>query len=159
MSSKTPESSDAKTESEPKTVVILLSVLAVMVMIAAYIAFGFLSDKRVTINGQKLDVTVASTSEARDKGLGGRERLASNQGMLFEFATASKYCFWMQDMKFSIDMIWLDQNKKVVSVKENATPESYPEAFCPDEDAQYVLEVPAGSAKQWNIKEGDQAQF
>jgi len=48
-------------------------------------------------------------------------------------------------------MVWLNSDKQVVHIEENVAPETYPELFCPDEPAQYVLEVEAGRARQIGI--------
>ena len=160
MSNKTPKSSDAKTESAPKTAQLLvLVVIAVLLLMSSVILFGLLPDRTLTIDNKRINVTIARTSAEREQGLSGRDRLGDNEGMLFVFDSPSPYCFWMKDMNFPIDMIWLDENKKVITIKENATPESYPEPFCPIEDAQYVLEIGVGKAREWGIERGDQAQF
>ncbi len=62
-------------------------------------------------------------------------------------------------MQFSIDIIWISEDLKVVDIKEEATPESYPESFAPKEGAKYVLEVGAGFSKLNNLKIGDSVKF
>ena len=62
-------------------------------------------------------------------------------------------------MKYDIDIIWLDENKKVIDIKQNAEVSSYPEVFCPKSDSRYVLELENGSTNRFNIKLGDQATF
>lgn len=161
MSNKMPESNGAKTESVPKSAktILLLVLAAVFVLLAGVIAFSFLNDESVTINNKRLNVTVADSSSERERGLSGRERLSDKEGMLFIFDSDGVYCFWMKDMKFNIDMIWLDKDKKVIHIQENATPDSYPETFCPNQEARYVLEVGAGNARKLEIKRGDKATF
>ncbi len=161
MSSKTPKSNDAKTESAPNNSIppVLLVLLAIAVLIASYVAFSLLPDRTLMINGERVNVLIADSSEERARGLGGRESLSKDQGMLFVFSEPSQYCFWMKDMNFSIDMVWLDKDKKVTTIASNVTPESYPKSFCPKGEAKYVLEVPAGHAAELHLKEGDQAQF
>lgn len=161
MSNKTQESSVEKTASGRNQTLLstLLVLLAVSVLILARVLFGFLPDRRVTISNQKIDVIVADTPAERTKGLSGRERLAEREGMLFTFTDESEYCFWMKDMNFALDIVWLNEDRQVVSIKENATPESYPESFCPTKPAQYVLEVNANKAAEWGINVGDTANF
>ena len=139
--------------------ILLLLSLAVGVLLLASLLFGFLPDKRLTINNQKIDVIVADSSDERAKGLSGRDRLNDREGMLFIFSDESQYCIWMKDMKFTIDIIWLNESKEVIDIKKKATPESYPESFCPSESAKYVLEISSDKAKQWDIKAGDRALF
>ena len=160
MSNKTLPKHDAKTESAPNQIPPLLPILmAVTLLIASYIGFSFLSDRTLTVNNKRVNVLVADSSSERALGLSGHKRMQKDQGMLFVFTSPSQYCFWMQDMKFPIDIVWLDKDKKVITIKTNVTPESYPTSYCPDSDAQYVLEVLAGQAEALGLKEGDQAHF
>lgn len=163
MSSKTHENSDEKTESAPKSqskaIVVLLIFLAVAVLLFAVTAFTFLNDKRLVLNGQKFDVVTVDTPSAREKGLGGWDRIGEKQGMLFVYSDPGPYCMWMKDMKFNIDIVWFDSDKKIVDVKKDATPESYPDTFCPNSDAKYVLELKAGTAQAIGLQVGQQAKF
>mgnify|MGYP001178230261 CR=1 FL=1 len=163
MSNKTPKNNVEETAlvPKPKTVgtVFLLILLAGAVLFLTKILFTFLSDKHVLLNNQKIDVTVVSTPKERERGLSGWNRLGEKQGMLFVFNDSGTYCMWMKDMKFAIDMVWLDGDKKVTNIKQNATPESYPEPFCNKDDAKYVLELPEGSVSKYGIKSGNQAIF
>jgi uncharacterized membrane protein (UPF0127 family) len=138
---------------------VALLLLACAILVFAKLAFAYLNDKMVLINNHRLNVAVADTTEERAQGLSSRDKLTAKEGMLFVFTAPDLYCFWMKDMNFPIDIIWLDENKKVVSLKENATPESYPESFCPDTRAKYVLEVNVGKIKEWQISPGQQANF
>ncbi len=114
----------------------------------------------VEISGQKIKVEVVNTPESRAQGLSGRESLAENEGMLFVFDSPSDYSFWMKDMNFSIDMIWIDEDMKITYIKKNATPESYPEGFGPKEKtSKYVLEVFSGFSDKYNLTEGDLIKF
>ena|SRR3989344_1658143 len=110
----------------------------------------------VQVAGQTIRVDIADSPEEREQGLSGKEGLAENEGMLFVFEEDGRYGFWMKDMLFSIDIIWLSKEGRIVDVLENAAPESYPEySFLPNVAARYVLELPAGFAKTYNVKIGD----
>ena len=74
--------------------------------------------------------------------------------MLFVFDTDDTWGIWMKDMQFAIDIVWINAEGVVVSVKAAASPSSYPEAFYPSAPARYVLEVPAGYAAAQGIAEG-----
>jgi len=82
--------------------------------------------------------------------------LGKNQGMLFIFEKKDTHSFWMKDMKFSIDIIWLNENKEVVFIKENAKPEDFPQNYIPTEQSLYVLEFNEGFVKENNISNGYQ---
>lgn len=113
----------------------------------------------VKIAGQTIKVNLALTPVAQEQGLSGRKNLAEDAGMLFIFDKPAKYSFWMKNMNFPIDIIWLSKDLRVVYLKKNALPESYPETFTPGADAEYVLEVVAGFSEKNNLKEGDSAEF
>jgi hypothetical protein len=122
--------------------------------------------KSVQIAGQNVKVDLALTEAEQAQGLSGRQSLAPNTGMLFVFAEPGKYLFWMKDMNFPIDMIWLapqgggaDSKAKVIYIKKNASPKLYPETYGPSVDAKYVLEVPAGFSDENNLQVGDGAEF
>jgi uncharacterized membrane protein (UPF0127 family) len=116
----------------------------------------------VTINGIELVADVAETNEQRTKGLSVKDALTEKEAMVFVFDTAQEHSFWMKDMKFPIDIIWLDRNKIVVHVEHNLQPCSF-DGFCqtykPDKDALYVIETVAGFAKNHNIVEGTRFDF
>jgi len=70
------------------------------------------------------------------------------------FEEPGRYPFWMRDMHFSIDIIWLDNQFKVIHVEREVAPETYPELFAPTQDALYVLEIREGVAEELGIVEG-----
>lgn len=105
-------------------------------------------------NGATINADISDSQLLQYQGLSGRTELLSGTGMLFIFPENGQYRFWMKDMKFSIDMIWLDENKKIVYIKEHAIPESYPEAFGPLTPTRYVLEIPDGKAKVYKFELG-----
>lgn len=112
----------------------------------------------VKIAGQNIRVDLALTEAEQARGLSGREGLNSNEGMLFIFPKTSEdqiHKFWMKDMNFPIDMIWISRDMRVVYIKKDARPESYPDVFGGDQGAKYVLEVVSGFADENNLKVGD----
>lgn len=110
---------------------------------------------KIKIAGTQLKIFVADTPVARERGLGGREALADNEGMLFVFPTDDAYAFWMKDMKFSIDILWLDASGTVVHIEPNVSPDSYPRTYKPSRPARYVLEVNAGFVEQHHVQVGN----
>ncbi len=109
------------------------------------------------IKDAALWVEVTDTPAKREKGLSGRTSLQENEAMLFVFPEPQKAAMWMKDMNFAIDIIWLNEQKEVVSIAENATPESFPEVFYPSQVALYALETNAGFVERYSIQIGDQA--
>lgn len=101
-------------------------------------------------------VEIADTPEEISLGLSGRESLMEGTGLLFMFEIPAKYGFWMKDMMFSIDIIWIDENWKIVDIHKNVKPETFPDKFSPKTPAQYVLEVPSGTTEQNRIDIGQE---
>jgi uncharacterized membrane protein (UPF0127 family) len=108
----------------------------------------------VEVGDVKVRVDIADSAAEQEQGLSGRAGLAGDEGMLFVFETSDKHYFWMKDMNFAIDMIFLDPQGKIVYIKNNATPESYPNTFG-EGDSKYVLEVVSGFSAKNNLKIGD----
>ncbi|MEI6437972.1 MAG: DUF192 domain-containing protein [Candidatus Omnitrophota bacterium] len=100
---------------------------------------------------------VVTTPEGRARGLMGRGSLADDEAMLFVFDSPGDYPFWMKNMNFAIDMIWLDDNKRVVHL-ETAVPACKKDpcpVYDPKEPARYVIELNAGVAQEAGIQPGD----
>jgi len=119
------------------------------------------SKSRLYAPNKNINVEIVDTNDLRMKGLSGREGLDTDTGMLFVFENQSvNNCFVMRDMKFSIDMVWLNEKKEVLNVSENVSPNTYPEEiFCPVSPAKYGLELNAGSATQAGITPGVTLKF
>ena len=113
----------------------------------------------VQIGGQSVRVDLAMSAEAQTRGLSGRASLPEGEGMLFIFDRPGKHMFWMRDMNFTIDIIWITEDWRVVYIEKNAAPESYPKFFGPDAYVKYVLEVPAGFSEKNNLQAGNAVLF
>lgn len=134
--------------------VLLLCVLFFFVKPCACIVNN--SGDFISIGNQKIKVTIVDTPQTLERGLSGKASLAKGTGMLFVFEKPDRYGFWMKEMNFPIDIIWISLDKKIVDIKDSAKPESFPEVFYPKENALYVLEVEAGFVKNHEIKPGDE---
>ncbi len=107
-----------------------------------------------------ITIETVETPEARQKGLSGRTAISDKEGMMFVFDEPSESnCFWMKDMNFSIDMIWLDENKEVINLSREVSPDTYPESFCPTGPAKYGLEIGSGRAGVLEIEPGETLRF
>jgi uncharacterized membrane protein (UPF0127 family) len=100
---------------------------------------------------------VADTDAARAHGLSDRQSMPLNRGMLFEFDQPGRQCMWMKDMRFDLDMIWLDTDGKVTHVAQRVDPESYPKSFCGE--GKYVIEVNAGVYKLTGLHRQSQLEL
>ncbi len=110
-------------------------------------------------NKDRVNVELADTPAKRARGLSGRKSLAADKGMLFIFPQADYHSFWMKEMRFPIDIIWLDTNWKVVDIRGNLQPESFPASYAPSQPALYVLELPAGTAAKRGVEIGTKLEF
>lgn len=115
--------------------------------------------QRITIGGHSVRVTIVDTDAARERGLGGRTGLAPDEGMLFVFPQDGTYRFWMKDMSFPIDILWLDAEGNVLYIQPNLAPDSYPNTYGPTTPARYVLELSANYAAEHGITVGSNAQL
>ncbi|MBC9796531.1 DUF192 domain-containing protein [Sinomicrobium weinanense] len=107
---------------------------------------------------KKLDIEIADDEYKRQTGLMYRSSMKENQGMLFIAETERPQNFYMKNTLIPLDIIYINSDKKIVSIKPNAEPMS--EATIPsDLPAKYTLEVNAGLAEQWGLKTGDYMSF
>src|SRR3989344_5463411 len=113
----------------------------------------------VILAGRVFEVDVVDTNYLLSKGLSGRMSLDEDQGMLFVFQKPDKYGFWMKDMLFPIDIIWFDQNFKIIHVEKSVSPQTYPKIFTPESNSLYVLEISAGQVQKLGIQIGDKTKF
>lgn len=145
---------------------IFLGVIIVIVIIltsffSIYSNNNPMAHGQIKINGKVINVDVAKTPEEQANGLSGWEKPADNQGMLFTFKDKRYRDFWMQGMKFPIDIIWLDDNK-IVDISKNVprpTDANNLQIYHSQSEVNYVLEVMAGYADKNNIKIGDTVEY
>ena len=103
----------------------------------------------ITIGDKKYKVEIADTPEKQEKGLMGRKSLPEDQGMLFIYDEPQDLSYWMKNTLISLDIIFIDDDMEVVSVKQGQPMSEEP---ITEDDVQYVLEVNSNSG----IEEGDQ---
>jgi uncharacterized membrane protein (UPF0127 family) len=105
-----------------------------------------------------LDIEIADDEYETQTGLMYRTELGENQGMLFIFPDVQMRSFYMKNTKIPLDIIYIDENKGIVSIQKNAKP--YDERSLPSEaPAKYVLEINAGLSDEWELAQGDKIIF
>ncbi len=142
------------------TVIIIF--LVILVAFGGVIFYQFSKSTKpksqITIAKQAFSLEVATTSAEQQKGLSGREKLPQDQGILFIFAKADHYPFWMKEMKFPIDIIFI-KNNKIVSITHNAQPikkdDNNPPIYQSEEPFTHALEINGGLAKKYAFKKND----
>jgi hypothetical protein len=116
---------------------------------------------KIRVGTQVLTIEYASGNEKVAKGLSGRKELPKDHGMFFVFPTDGNYYFWMKDMLFPIDIIFLGSDYKIIDILYNAPPcgnDDCPKVS-PQEKFRYVLEVNSGLSKENELKIGDQFEI
>lgn len=119
----------------------------------------------VKVNDKVIQVELANTPEKARQGLSGRDTLPANSGMLFSFDNENiRPFFWMKDMHFAIDIIWIDDDR-IVQIDKNVPPPPTDTAdpdlptYVPNQAIDHVLEVNAGFADKYGIKVGDEVEL
>ncbi len=142
-------------------------ILAAAAAVAAWYFFGFsrscnppLPRETITVGGVSFNVEMATTMAELACGLSGRTGLGDGQGMLFLFSSGSVQNFWMKDMQFGLDIIWISGGR-VVGFAQDVPPPA-PKTrlwrlaiYSSPPDVNRVLEVPAGTVARDGIQVGD----
>jgi uncharacterized membrane protein (UPF0127 family) len=108
--------------------------------------------EKIKIGEKEYKVSIAKTEEEHEKGLQNITNLPENEGMLFVFKEPDHIDFWMKDTEIPLDIIFLDEDLKVISVKQG---EPNSEEYISEDNVQYVLEVNINSG----VKSGDELEF
>lgn len=140
----------------------IFGVVFVIAVIALQFTKLYWTTTDVTLKGVPLHVQVAKNTYQLEKGLGGRESLEPYQGMIFPFGMSARYAFVMRDMRFAIDIVWLN-NGQVVDIAPNVQPEPGAteeslKRYLPRADANMVIELPAGWAQTHGLRIGDRLE-
>ncbi len=143
-----------------------IKILLLFLITVALLVLGLSSRNKkleiIKVGSEIFHVEVARTSEQITKGLGGRDKIDSD-GMLFVLPVRQIPHFWMKDMNFGLDFVWID-GSRVVAITPNVlaqsgVPESELKIYSPNVPVTYVLEIPFGEIEKRGIKVGDQVNF
>jgi len=138
--------------------------LAVFIVLCRFVSSGYADEvvKKVCIKNVCVQAQVAYSEAEKTRGLMYRVSLGWKSAMLFIFDEAARYGFWMKNMLIPLDIIWIDGNKKIVDITQNALPCKEQDAcysIIPASVVKYVLEVNSGFSEQNKIKIGDKVSF
>ncbi len=106
----------------------------------------------------KIDIEIADTEPKTIQGLMYRKSMDENRGMLFIFPKAEEHSFWMKNTFISLDILFVDINKKIIKIHRNTTPLST-KSLPSEGPVIYVVEVNAGYSDKYGISEGDMINF
>ncbi|HZJ18276.1 MAG TPA: DUF192 domain-containing protein [Patescibacteria group bacterium] len=145
----------------------------VIIVIVLFISFGvsrvffkenlfFKKQATANINNHVFKITIAKSAKEKEIGLSNKKNLAKNQGMLFPFNKEDYYGFWMKNMQFPIDIIYIKKGK-IVTIFENVKPPKEVKGklvvYQPSETSDTVLEINAGLVKEYKIKTGNEVKY
>jgi uncharacterized membrane protein (UPF0127 family) len=135
-------------------------VLLISTLVGVYIVPHFKATTEVLLGKSLYHLWVADTEAERVQGLSGIEKLQPAGGLLMKFDSDSTWGIWMKDMKIPLDIVWLNQDKKVIYMVENVDPSmSTSTIFMPTRPARYVVELPAGTVRKDGISIDSAAAF
>ncbi len=107
----------------------------------------------------QLTLEIADSNYERIKGLQGREALAENEGVLFIFSDEDHRTFWMYNTPISLDIAFLDADKRIINIHKDTTPNNTAIKYTSQSPAQYVIETRAGWFETYHVQEGDFVEF
>lgn len=142
----------------------VLSIIALLIFLTLWVRNSGNKKPTVTLKNTQINVELAKSPYEQQTGLMGRKELKEDDGMLFIFKEPEQSAIWMANMLIPLDIMWLDEERKIIYLQENATPcedTSFMKCYVfmhPQKD-KYVLEVNAGWIKKHNVKLGDQATW
>jgi uncharacterized membrane protein (UPF0127 family) len=109
-------------------------------------------------SGAVFRLEIAADDRSRARGYMFREHVAADEGMLFVFNAPGRHAFWMRDCRVNLDIIWIDEERRVVEIAHDQAP-CHAEGTCPNifpmRSASYVLEVAGGTARREGLGLGD----
>lgn len=113
------------------------------------------SEESLVVGSKTLRIERVTERAEQSIGLSKYTAIPSDFGMLFVFPESGSHGFWMKDMDFPIDIIWIAENGRITHIEHDLKPETYPTVFGGHVDSRYVLETTAGVAERENLKTGD----
>jgi uncharacterized protein len=146
--------------------IILISIFAVIFLLSGIFLLSELKKDispslseetpRALLNSRTIRLEIADTRAKQAQGLSDRPQLKENEGMLFVFPEKQVRRFWMKNMHFPLDIIWLD-DEKIVYISKNLAPEgeSPQRTYSSVYPVNHVLEINAGLCDRYRLKAGD----
>ncbi|KKU28702.1 MAG: hypothetical protein UX80_C0013G0006 [Candidatus Amesbacteria bacterium GW2011_GWA2_47_11b] len=117
----------------------------------------FNKQNQLMVGSVTINIEIADTEETRQHGLSGRSSLPANSGKLFVFPQPARHSFWMRDMNFPLDFVWIRSNR-VIQLSSSVPATQPPVTLTPDQPVDQVLEVNTGFIEKYGIKVGDAVQ-
>jgi hypothetical protein len=143
-----------------KIPLIILGSLVVLVLIPITVNFPNPQSPKAEINGHVFSLFLARTSQEQEIGLAKFNKIDKNQGMLFIFQKSDYYSFWMKNMRFPIDIIFINKDKVVdIFQRVPVSKSDNPPTYTTHEKADQVLEINSGLSNEYKIKVGSEVKI
>jgi len=136
----------------------LMGGIAYTINVKKFPNFYFTKPPTATIDNITFKLYIADNSRDEEIGLSKYSKLDKDMGMIFLFGKSDYYSFWMKNMKFPIDIIFINNNKIVQIFKNTLPPQNSDQPlplYTPSQPANTVLEINAGLSDQYSFKPGD----
>lgn len=140
---------------------IILAFSALILVVAGLFVYQKATTPAVTIKGHDFQLIIAKTEEEKQIGLSKHEKPDEDKAMLFIFEKKDYYRFWMKDMKFPLDIIFISDDRISKIVEDAKPPKSGTELtiYPASEPVNKVLEINSGLSKKYNFKAGDKVEI
>jgi uncharacterized protein len=145
--------------------IIMMVLLAVLLMSVSFFLVQRDDEKTIIIafpNGVEIEAEVADTPERLLFGMAFQDALPPNGGMIYIFESTGPHRVTTKEYRFPIDMIWVDESRHIVSIAENVPPcrqETCPWHGSTSPSVRYLIETPAGFAKQAGVEVGGELKY
>jgi len=137
----------------------ILILISILILVGIVFGLEKNSKEKISINRKKITVEIAKTLEQKTRGLSGRNILCEECGMLFLLEKSDEHVFWMKEMKFDLDFVWINGNK-IVGINKNISHlKGEDEKIIPNVEADNILEINARKVEEWGIEIGDEIIF
>lgn len=131
-------------------------IIAIVIAVTSIVVINMNTNyAKAIINGNEITLEIVTSLEDQRRGLSNRDSLEYNSGMLFVYKDLTIRSFWMKEMEFPIDILWIDENNMIIGIEENVLPDSFPDKFISPEPVRFVLELIGGWSVEHDVKIGD----
>ncbi len=144
-----------------KSLLSLIIIVFLIITLGFFLHYNFIKKtSEITINNQTITVDLAITPLDQQTGLSFKKNLAENKGMLFIYPDKQIRKFWMKDMNFPLDILWLSDDK-IISIDKNlpAAGDLPKVTYSSPVPVNYVLEILGGTSDKFNFKSGDTVKY
>lgn len=138
-----------------KRTIIVFGIIVIFLAIIFFSKFSVYGNKmaKVRMKGSVFRAETVVSDSKKEKGLGGRKKLCKDCSMLFIFSRQGYWEFWMKEMNFNLDIVWIDGNR-IIKIEKNVDKNSKNKIY-PESPADKVLELNSGIADEKGIEIGD----